>query len=55
MDLDSANLVEYELYLKGLSENTVRSISSDLNEPDWMLEKRLASLKIFYSLEMPHY
>jgi hypothetical protein len=30
MDLDKANKVEYELYLKGLSEDTVRSISSDL-------------------------
>lgn len=55
MELDKANSVEYELYIKGLSEDAVRAISRDLNEPEWMLEKRLESLKIFYSLEMPHY
>jgi len=55
MDLEKANNVEYEIYLKGLSEETVRRISFDLWEPEWMLEKRLESLKIFYSLEMPHY
>jgi hypothetical protein len=30
MDLDKANNVEYEIYLKGLSEDTVKRISSDL-------------------------
>ncbi|MBR2158021.1 hypothetical protein IJ913_01095 [bacterium] len=55
MELDKANSVEYELYIKGLSEDAVRAISRDLNEPEWMLEKRLESLNIFYSLEMPHY
>ena len=55
MDLEKANNVEYEIYLKGLSEETVRKISSDLWESEWMLKKRLESLKIFYSLEMPSY
>ena len=41
MDLEQSNNVEYELFLQGLSEETVRKISSDLEEPEWMLEKRL--------------
>jgi Fe-S cluster assembly protein SufB len=36
-----------------LNEETVRQISAELDEPAWMLEKRLASLELFYSMPMP--
>ena len=38
---------------KGLSEDVVRMISETKNEPEWMLDFRLRSLKLFYSKEMP--
>ncbi len=37
----------------GLTEEVVRKISADKNEPEWMLEKRLKALEIFYKLPMP--
>lgn len=37
----------------GITEELVRAISKDKNEPDWMLKKRLQSLKIFKKLKMP--
>jgi Fe-S cluster assembly protein SufB len=38
---------------KGLSEDVVREISGIKKEPRWMLEKRLAALKIFYAKKLP--
>ena len=38
---------------KGLTEEIVRQISKDKNEPDWMLQKRLAGLKIFNKKPIP--
>lgn len=38
---------------KGLSEEIVREISKIKGEPDWMLQKRLDALKIFYSKPIP--
>ena len=38
---------------KGLSEKIVREISNLKKEPDWMLQKRLLALKIFYSKQLP--
>ncbi len=38
---------------KGLTEETVRAISAYKNEPEWMLEKRLAALKIFTEKPLP--
>jgi Fe-S cluster assembly protein SufB len=38
---------------KGLSEELVRQISADKNEPEWMLRHRLDSLRIFYEKELP--
>ena len=37
----------------GLREDVVRLISENKNEPQWMLEKRLAGLKAFNALPMP--
>lgn len=55
MNLELANTVEYDLYLQGLTEETIRKISTDLQEPERMLEHRLKSLEIFYKLEMPKF
>jgi len=38
---------------KGLSEHVIREISQSKGEPDWMLQKRLLSFKIFQSKPMP--
>lgn len=37
----------------GLTEEIVREISHGKNEPEWMLELRLKSLKLFQEMEMP--
>jgi Fe-S cluster assembly protein SufB len=37
----------------GLSEELVRKISADKNEPEWMLEKRLTGLRIFNEKPVP--
>lgn len=55
MNLDTANQVEYDLYLQGLTEETVRKISADLQEPERMLELRLKSLEVFHKLPMPSF
>lgn len=38
---------------KGLNEDIVREISAIKNEPEWMLEYRLKSLKCFFEKPMP--
>ncbi len=38
---------------KGLSEDIVREISKQKNEPEWMLEKRLTAYKMFVSKPLP--
>lgn len=55
MNLDQANHIEYEVYVKGLSEANIRQISTDLGEPERMLQHRLKSLEIFYKLPMPSF
>lgn len=37
----------------GLTEEIVRDISKNLDEPKWMLEHRLQSLKVFHEMPMP--
>ena len=39
----------------GVSEALVRQISKDKKEPEWMLQKRLEALKLFYELPMPNF
>ena len=39
----------------GLTEEVVRKISEDKNEPEWMLQKRLKALEIFHKLPMPNW
>ena len=38
---------------KGLTEETVRVISEDKDEPEWMLERRLRALEQFKAMPMP--
>ena len=38
---------------KGLNEETIRLISEDKDEPEWMLERRLRALKLFKEMPMP--
>jgi Fe-S cluster assembly protein SufB len=38
---------------EGLTEETVRAISEDKDEPDWMLERRLSALELYHELPMP--
>src|SRR6056297_4253829 len=38
---------------KGLTEETVRVISEDKDEPEWMLNRRLRALKQFQEMPMP--
>ncbi len=45
--------IDYGEVKKGLSEEVVRMISAIKKEPEWMLEKRLAGLKYFYSKPTP--
>ena len=40
---------------KGLSEEVVRFISSQKNEPDWMLDWRLNAFKVFNKLPKPNW
>lgn len=37
----------------GLTEEVVRKISEDKNEPEWMLQKRLRSLDLFHKTSIP--
>jgi Fe-S cluster assembly protein SufB len=38
---------------KGLTEEIIRTISKEKNEPEWMLEHRLKSLEVYHSKPMP--
>ena len=40
---------------EGLTEEIVRQISKDKNEPEWMLKKRLDAFKIFNEKPMPNW
>lgn len=51
--LESHDKIRYDLFLKGLTEDTVRKISLDQKEPQWMLDLRLNALKIFHSKPLP--
>ncbi len=41
--------------VKGLSEELIRKISADKKEPEWMLEYRLDSLRVFNEKPMPQW
>lgn len=49
---DKKNVFEYsKISEKGLTESIVRMISEEKNEPEWMLQKRLEAMKLFYEIE----
>ncbi len=52
---DEANLNSKSKYIAkpGINEELVRKISSDKNEPEWMLKKRLMALKFFNKTKTP--
>ena len=47
------DIVYADMALPGINETVVRQISQAGNEPEWMLEKRLESLRIFQSKTIP--
>ena len=47
--------IETETIAKGLSEDTVRLISSKKNEPEWMLEFRLKAYRNWLKMDEPNY
>ena len=53
--LDTPDKVLYDVFLKWLNEETIKKISFDLNEPDWMLQHRLESLKVFNGIDDPDF
>ena len=53
--LEHSHDIQYDIYLKGLSEDNVRAISAQLQEPERMLQIRLASLKKRYEMSYPQW
>lgn len=51
--LESSDKIHYELYLTGLTEDTVKKISAEQKEPERMLQHRLECLKIFKKMKLP--
>lgn len=50
---DIKNKDEYSFKTIGLTEDVIREISKQKDEPDWMLDLRLKALEIYEKLEMP--
>lgn len=51
--LEWADHIKYDMKLTGLTYQTVKTISIDQNEPQWMLDHRLKCLEIFQSSSLP--
>lgn len=50
---DVKDAVEYAYKTEsGLTEEIVREISAQKEEPDWMLEKRLAALRLYQQMDI---
>jgi Fe-S cluster assembly protein SufB len=45
--------IETDRIIKGLNEDTIRTISAKKNEPDWLLEFRLKAYRHWLTLKMP--
>ena len=50
---DIKNKDEYSFKTIGLTEDVIREISKQKDEPDWMLELRLKALEVYEKLDMP--
>ena len=61
IDNDTRNIYDSKVTNKsleeklGITEEVIREISKDKNEPDWVLDIRLKALKKFYELEDPNW
>ncbi len=54
--IDEKNEERFRVKLDaGLSEEVVRRISKEKDEPEWMLQHRLSCLKMFYEMKMPEW
>lgn len=53
--LEQSDDIQYDVYLKGISETTVREISAQLQEPERMLELRIASLQKRHEMPYPQW
>ena len=53
--IENPDNVLYDIFLKWLNEDTIKKISYDLQEPEWMLNHRLYSLKVFKEIEEPSF
>jgi len=53
--IDNPDNVLYDVFLKWLNEEIIKKISFDLEEPEWMLNHRLKSLKIFREIKKPSF
>lgn len=53
--IDIPEDIKYAVMLKWLDENVVKRISLENNEPEWMLNHRLDSLKKFQQIHMPNF
>ena len=51
--LESSDNIQYDIYLSWLTEATVRGISADQGEPEWMLEHRLKSFALLQTMSLP--
>ena len=47
--------IEMDMAPKGLSEDTIRYISAQKNEPEWLLEWRLKALSLWRKMEEPNW
>lgn len=53
---DKKNEFKYsKISEKGLNEDVVRLISKEKNEPEWMLEKRLEAMRLYFELDNPEW
>ena len=53
--IDTPDNVLYDIFLKWLSEDTIKKISFDLWEPERMLNHRLESFKVFQNIKKPDF
>lgn len=53
--IENPDNVLYDIFLKWLNEDTIKKISYDLQEPEWMLNHRLYSLKVFNEIKKPSF
>lgn len=53
--LEQPDQINYEVRLQGLSEETIRGISQQLQEPQRMLEQRMAAWEIFQQKKNPEF